>query len=85
MARRHGPVAVACARAAATPLLTLFPDNGGPAQSYFWCFPGVRAMVPDDPSFAGNGSLMPSLAGNQLVDTYCSAHRQYYFTSHSYP
>ena len=67
-----------------TPLLTLFPDDGGPPQSYFWSFPGVRAMVPADPSFAGSGSLMPNIAGNQLAGTYYSTYQPYYFTTHSY-
>ncbi|MCR9247511.1 MAG: penicillin acylase family protein [bacterium] len=64
-----------------TPLLTLFPDNGGPPRSFFWTFPGARAMSPDDPGFT---SLMPNVASNQLAPTYYSNYRPYYFTTHAY-
>ena len=67
------------------PLLTLFPDNGGPPKSYFWANPGVRAMAPHDPSFT---TLMPNLTGNDLAETYypTSSYRQpqYYFATHFY-
>ncbi len=67
-----------------TPLLTLFPDDGGPPQSYFWSFPAVRVMVPDDPSFA---TLMPSVTNNQLATTYYTTYQNqlYYFATHYYP
>lgn len=47
-------------------LLALFPNNSMPAESYFWCTPGVEPMIPVASNFDKhmqaftNNTLMPS-------------------------
>jgi hypothetical protein len=49
------------------PLLTFFPENGRPAQSFFWVAPGNRIMAFDSLHYAAG---MQAIADNELMTTH---------------
>ncbi len=53
------------------PLMTFFPDNGGPAQSFFWTFPGQNIMD-QSPAAPNLWDHVDAFRNNQLKGTHFS-------------
>jgi hypothetical protein len=61
-------------------MLTMFPSTG-PVESYFWCTPGVEAMVADTGRFQQH---MDAHAGNSLLPSHFNTFQSFPFEARVY-